>query len=292
MKTIIRFLFLQIVLTFIFAKTLFAYGCGEIYSLSRTASTDGSCSCDAVDNKPKTISADQSYTRYCCGILKGSECRAYMDENIYACGEKSNESSVPDGAICSCIGGKWESYWQSTLFSNRGICCGWTSEDKKQCLSKPPEANDVYCGTAFDPKQKNCVCSNQAGIDENTRCCGWLRDGVCQKTDVAINDVEVTSETLKSLNPINLASGSADLSTPGKIISRALKLFIFPIAGIILFVVLILGGFQMLAGSTNSKSIDEGKQRITAAIIGFILLFAAYWIAQLLELIFSIRILS
>lgn len=48
----------------------------------------------------------------------------------------------------------------------------------------------------------------------------------------------------------------------------------------------------MLAGANNSKSLEEGKQRITAAIIGFILLFAAYWIAQLLEIIFGIRILS
>lgn len=125
-----------------------------------------------------------------------------------------------------------------------------------------------------------------------TYCCGWMRDGKCQSTDVGINDVEVTAETLNNLNPINIGGGSADLKTPGGIISRALKFFVFPIAGIILFVVLILGGFQMLAGANNSKSLEEGKQRITAAIIGFILLFAAYWIAQLLEIVFGIRILS
>lgn len=115
---------------------------------------------------------------------------------------------------------------------------------------------------------------------------------VLASTDVGINNVEVTAETLNNLNPINIGGGSADLKTPGGIISRALKFFVFPIAGIILFVVLILGGFQMLAGANNSKSLEEGKQRITAAIIGFILLFAAYWIAQLLEIVFGIRILS
>jgi hypothetical protein len=47
----------------------------------------------------------------------------------------------------------------------------------------------------------------------------------------------------------------------------------------------------MLTGAA-SKGVDEGKQKITAAVIGFIILFAAYWIMQLLELIFGIRILS
>lgn len=217
----------------------------------------------------------------------------------FTCGQTDGSPTVPDDYVCECAGGQWESYWQWQLINNRGICCGWTTEDRKQCLSAPPGANDVYCGTEFNPNaepKKTCVCSGQSPIPDrttgNTQCCGWWLNGACQATDVAINDVEVTSEILDSLNPINIESGSSDLSTPGGIISRALKFFIFPIAGIILFIVLILGGFQMLAGANNSKSLEEGKARITSAIIGFILLFAAYWIAQLLEIIFGIRILS
>jgi hypothetical protein len=117
-------------------------------------------------------------------------------------------------------------------------------------------------------------------------------DGKCSSTDVAISDTEVTGETLSSLNPLAIGGSSLDLSTPGKIISRALGSFVFPIAGIILFVVLVLGGFQMLTGAASSKGMEEGKQKITSAILGFIILFAAYWIAQLLELIFGISILS
>lgn len=120
-------------------------------------------------------------------------------------------------------------------------------------------------------------------------CCGFLRDGVCNSSE---SGIEVTDELLDQLNPIKIAGGSNDLSTPGGIISRALTGFVFPIAGLILFIQLLLGGFQMLTGAANSKSIDEGKGKITAATIGFIILFAAYWIAQLLELIFGIRILS
>lgn len=294
MNKIIRLLLLQLILIIFSIGTVKAAVCGEYFTAADDADIVGMCQCENTNLLTAQI-GHGIRTQYCCGFMGGGQCRVYEESNKYGCGETKGNATVPDDYICDCDGGQWESYWQSEFWNNRGICCGWTTEDRKQCLNAPPGANDVYCGTEFnpnaDPKQ-TCICSGQAEIDENTRCCGWLRDGVCQKTDVAINDVEVTSETLEKLNPIKIGSGSADLSTPGKIISRALKFFIFPIAGIILFIVLILGGFQMLAGANNSKSLEEGKQRITTAIIGFILLFAAYWIAQLLEIIFGIRILS
>ena len=55
---------------------------------------------------------------------------------------------------------------------------------------------------------------------------------------------------------------------------------------------LVFGGFQMLMGAANSKSLEEGKQRVTSAILGFIILFASYWIIQLIELIFHLNILG
>jgi hypothetical protein len=102
---------------------------------------------------------------------------------------------------------------------------------------------------------------------------------------------DVTAEALNNINPL-VNYGDASLKTPGAVISKALVYYIFPIAGIILFMVLLFGGFQMLTGANDSKATTEGKQKITSAIIGFLLLFAAYWIAQLLELIFGISILS
>jgi hypothetical protein len=98
--------------------------------------------------------------------------------------------------------------------------------------------------------------------------------------------------TLDSLNPLKLAGGDETLSTPGGFISKAVNIFVFPIAGIILFLMLVFGGFQMLMGAANSKSLEEGKQRVTSAIIGFIILFASYWIVQLIELIFGFSILG
>lgn len=99
---------------------------------------------------------------------------------------------------------------------------------------------------------------------------------------------------LDSLNPLKMGGGNTDiatqLSTPGGIVSRLLQ-FLFPIAGLILFLMLVWGGFEILVKSTQgTKGIEAGKNRITAAIVGFLLLFATYWMAQIIEVIFGIVI--
>ena len=108
------------------------------------------------------------------------------------------------------------------------------------------------------------------------------------------------TQDFNNLNPLyiggaeNIASVAASdqastLSTPGGIVSRVLD-FLFPLAGLILFVMLVWGGFEIMMGSV-SKKIDAGKQRVTAAIVGFLLLFASYWIWQILQVVFGIKVL-
>jgi len=102
----------------------------------------------------------------------------------------------------------------------------------------------------------------------------------------------VTDQTLDEFDPL-VISGSKQaerLSTFGGIISRLLE-FAFPLAGMILFVMIVVGGFQMLTGAAGQKGLEEGRKKVTTAILGFLLLFSAYWIAQLLELVFNIQIL-
>lgn len=102
----------------------------------------------------------------------------------------------------------------------------------------------------------------------------------------------VTNATFDELNPLK-TSGSEQaqqLSTPGGIISRVLE-FAFPIAGLILFVMIVWGGFEILTGAADKKSLDAGKQRISAAIIGFVLLFVSYWIIRIIEEVLGIKVI-
>ena len=66
------------------------------------------------------------------------------------------------------------------------------------------------------------------------------------------------------------------------------------IAGIILLGLLIFGGigFIMNAGSGDSKKADQAKQTITSALIGFAVIFGAYLIIQVVELITGLNILK
>jgi hypothetical protein len=66
------------------------------------------------------------------------------------------------------------------------------------------------------------------------------------------------------------------------------------IAGVILLILLILGGFSIImgAGQSDPQRVEQGKKATTAAVIGFIIIFAAYWIIQIAELVTGVQILN
>lgn len=103
----------------------------------------------------------------------------------------------------------------------------------------------------------------------------------------------LNSQTFDALNPLVQAGDpavTATIQTPAGIINRVL-IFAFPIAGLILFLMILVGGFEMISGATSKKSMDQGKQRITSAVIGFGILFVAYWLVKLVEAMFGVKIL-
>ncbi len=77
--------------------------------------------------------------------------------------------------------------------------------------------------------------------------------------------------------------------TVGEIISALLP-YVFIIAGLILFAMLIFGGFELLTSAGNPESVKKAQGRITSALIGFLIIFLAYWLTQILEVIFGITI--
>ncbi|MBU0978692.1 MAG: pilin [Patescibacteria group bacterium] len=177
-----------------------------------------------------------------------------------------------------------------------------------------PTPITLACGNTFPQAQiasTTCTCPHpiKAMEENDLYCCGWIDPSdktKCLKTNPGGIEHPFdapSSETFDSLNPLWIGGGdsiqdatgatspyASDLSTPGGIISRLLD-FIFPIAGLILFVMLVWGGFEMLIGAPTKKSIEAGKNRITAAIIGFLLLFASYWLMQIVEVVFGIVVL-
>jgi hypothetical protein len=74
--------------------------------------------------------------------------------------------------------------------------------------------------------------------------------------------------------------------TLGGLVSIILQAAIV-IAGIILLFLFIFGGIGMIAGAGNNnpEQAAKGKQAVTSAVIGFIVVFAAYWVVRLIEVI-------
>ena len=77
----------------------------------------------------------------------------------------------------------------------------------------------------------------------------------------------------------------------GGIVSKLLPILL-SLAGIILFGMLVGGGFTMLAGAADKESQEKGKKMITSSLTGFAIIFLAFWIAQILQVIFKIDIVG
>lgn len=88
---------------------------------------------------------------------------------------------------------------------------------------------------------------------------------------------------------------NSSISSPNNFLGNALNLvmpFIFVLAGLGMLAMLIAGGFQIMTAVQDPNRAEEGKQRIVAAFVGFFILFAAYWLIQVLEIIFGFKILG
>lgn len=81
--------------------------------------------------------------------------------------------------------------------------------------------------------------------------------------------------------------------TLGEIISNILP-NIYILAGVILFFLLVGGGLMFIVGTgqENPEGAAKGGKAITAALIGFLIIFASYWIIQIIKIITGIDFLS
>jgi hypothetical protein len=65
-------------------------------------------------------------------------------------------------------------------------------------------------------------------------------------------------------------------------------------AAIILFILILAGGIMIIAGagSGNKEGVGKGKGAVTAAVIGFVIVFIAYWIILIMERVFGFQIIN
>lgn len=90
---------------------------------------------------------------------------------------------------------------------------------------------------------------------------------------------------LKSLAP------SQSINTYGDLVNVIVRnAFVF--AGIISFLLLIFGSFQVIVAAGDTKKMETGRNAITGAIVGLLLVVGSFWIVQIIEVVTGTKILS
>lgn len=64
------------------------------------------------------------------------------------------------------------------------------------------------------------------------------------------------------------------------------------IAGIFFLILVITAGYRMLNHAGDVQKFATGKDVITYALLGFLIIFAAYWIIQIVETMTGFKIIS
>ena len=106
---------------------------------------------------------------------------------------------------------------------------------------------------------------------------------------------ELSEECQEALNqleqPIQRLPIVCVFPTVGSLISTILP-NVYILAGLILFILLLFGGFSFImgAGGGNPEQANKGKQAIGGAVAGFGLIFASYWVIQIIEYLTGIEI--
>jgi hypothetical protein len=86
---------------------------------------------------------------------------------------------------------------------------------------------------------------------------------------------EVDFDTLEGIAAPNFRGNPL-----GTIINDAIP-YIFAIAGFLLLIYLIVGGFGYMTSGGNPKTMAAAQQKITYAVLGFVIIFLAYWLVLL-----------
>lgn len=79
--------------------------------------------------------------------------------------------------------------------------------------------------------------------------------------------------------------------TIGRIITGLIQL-IMVIAAIVFFFILVIGGIKWIASGGDKAQTESARNQITAALVGLVIVFAAWAILQLIKSFFGIDIFS
>lgn len=96
-----------------------------------------------------------------------------------------------------------------------------------------------------------------------------------------------TFDTITSTDSVVRKFGAGGV---GLIISELLS-YALILTGLLLLITLIWGGITLMTAAGDANKMKEGYGKITAGLIGFIIVFVSFFIAQILEVALGVKFL-
>jgi hypothetical protein len=101
---------------------------------------------------------------------------------------------------------------------------------------------------------------------------------------------EVLAQDKVNLSPTGDFSKLGGLTIPG-IISGLIRLTLV-VAAIVFFFILVIGGIKWIASGGDKGQTEAARNQITAALVGLVIVFAAWAILALIRTFFGVDIFS
>lgn len=95
----------------------------------------------------------------------------------------------------------------------------------------------------------------------------------------------VFAQDLQSLAP------NPNLTSFGMVVSVIVK-NAFVLAGLLSFILLIFGGFNVIVSAGDAKKAQQGKTAITGAVTGLLLVLGSFLIIQMIQVVTGIDIIN
>lgn len=95
-----------------------------------------------------------------------------------------------------------------------------------------------------------------------------------------------TSDILQNIDPVG-----QKFTKVGDIVSLALR-YVYVLAGLLLLGLLVWGGIELMTAGADPARAKAGYGKLTAGLVGFMLIFVSYFVAQILEIVLGVRILG
>ncbi len=100
-----------------------------------------------------------------------------------------------------------------------------------------------------------------------------------------VQQLQISGQPIQG--PLQSPLNNQPINTLADVINILLT-FLVPLAAIILFFVLVLGGYQFMFSQGNPEKVKSARAKITTGIIGFILLILSYFITSFVASIFGL----